>query len=136
MSAVTRNTVAVVLAALVAGVFGFGAGAQLRGFGSPAWTSNVGGILLAAIPALAAFVRGGRIQKQVAAIQEQTNGTTGNLVDITSRSIDALAAIAADPASKRRAAELLRTIAAEAEANTPATPAPPAPPPPVSSPPA
>lgn len=130
---INRNTVAVVLAAAVAGALGFGAGALLRGPSSLAFLSNVGTILLAAIPALAAYVRGGKIQQEVQTIKEQTNGTTSGLVDVTSRAVEALAAIAADPASKRRAAELLRAI--EAEVTTPAAPAPDPPPPAVSSPP-
>jgi hypothetical protein len=124
---ITRNTVAVVLAALVAGAAGFGAAAALRGADSLAFLQSLGTILLAAIPALAAYVRGGKIQAEVQTIKEQTNGTTAAVVDITGRAVDALAAIAADPASKRRAAELLRAIEAE---NTPTIP-PPDPPPPV-----
>jgi hypothetical protein len=126
---ISRNTVAVVLLALVAGVVGFGAGALLRGPGSLAWLSNLGTILLAAIPALAAYVRGGKIQQEVQTIKEQTNGTTGALVDVTARSIQALAAIAQDPASRRRAAELLREIEQDPNLPTPAHP-------PVESPPA
>lgn len=129
----TRATMAVVLAAVVAGMSGFGAAGLLRGVDSLAFLQNLGTILLAAIPALAAYVRGGKIQQEVQTIKAQTNGTTGNLVDITSRAVDALAAIAADPASKRRAAELLRAI--ETESATPATPAPEPPPPVLPSPP-
>jgi hypothetical protein len=126
---ITRNTVAVVLLALVVGLVGFVAGALLRGVGSLAWLNQLGTILLAAIPALAAYVRGGKIQAEVATIKQQTNGTTAGLVDVTGRAVEALAAIAKDPASRARAAELLRAIEAE-NATPPATP-PPAPPPPV-----
>jgi hypothetical protein len=128
MSAVTRNTAVVVLAAVVAGAVGFGAGAQLRGLASLSFLSNVGTILLAAIPALAAYIRGGRIQREVSTIREQTNGQATAMANMTGRAVEALAAIADDKPSAQRAAQLLRRIAAAAE---PALPPDPDPPPPV-----
>lgn len=134
ITAVTRNTAVVVLVAVIVGGIGFAAGAEVRGLGTPAWISQLGSALVAAVPAIAMFVRGGRIQKEVATIREQTNGTTSGLVDVTARAVAALAAIAADPDSSRRAAELLRTIE-QAAGSTAGTPDGTPPPPGVGSPP-
>jgi hypothetical protein len=117
MIKVSRGNAAVGLGLLVVGALGFGAGALLQGPTSLSYLSQMGTILVAAIPALAAYVRTGKIKSETAEIrssveqvQAQTNGTTSTLVDVTGRAVDALAAIAANPEARQRAAGLLRMI--------------------------
>lgn len=117
MIKINRQNAALGLTTLVVGVLGFGAGALLRGPTSLSYLSQVGTILVAAIPALAAYVRTGKVETKANQIQTsmeqvrtQTNGTTTNLMEVTSRAVDALAAIAGDPVARQRAAGLLRMI--------------------------
>lgn len=115
MIRINRTGGAVLLAMVLAGGLGFGAGAYLHGgIASPSFLSQFGSILVAAIPSLAAFVRTGRIEKTVQQVQAQTNGTTSGLVDITGRALDALGQIAHDPAAAARARQLLHQIESSA----------------------
>jgi hypothetical protein len=137
---ISRRNAAVGLALVAAGVIGFGAGDLLRSPTNLALLTQLWPVLVAAIPALAAYVRTGKvaseateIKEAVAEVKAQTNGTTSSLVDMTSRAVDALALIANDPAARQRAAGLLRTIEAalpdqphpEETGNTPAATVPP-----------
>lgn len=134
----SRGNVAVGLALLVAAVGGFGIGAFVRGGVSLGYLGQIGTVLVTAIPALAAYVRTGRIQKTVDTVKEQTNGTTSGLLVNNSRAIMALASIADDPHARIRAAALLRRIEAEVTgtaeeppgAAPSVAPVPPLPPPP------
>jgi hypothetical protein len=134
---ISKSGIAVGLALVVAAAGGFGIGAFVRGGVSLGYLGQIGTVLVTAIPALAAYLRTGKIQKAVDTVKEQTNGTTSALITNNSRAIMALAAIADDPHARIRAAALLRRIEAEVTgtaAESPSAPVAPVPPPPPLSP--